>query len=65
MSRRRPDGVRINRGIVKNSGFVTDEEIGLKNRHPICRDRRQADLGSSPVEAAALFSKLRRHSESV
>ena len=62
---RRPDGVRINRGIAKNFGFVTDKEIGLRNWRPICRDRGQADLGSSPMDATALFTELRRYSESV
>ena len=57
--------MRINRGIVKNSGFVTDKEIGLKIWRPICRDRGQADLGSSSMIATALFTELRRYSESV
>src|SRR3990172_5398308 len=56
---RRPNGARINRGPTKNSGFVTDKEIGLKNWHPICRYRGQADLGSTSVKAATLLTELR------
>lgn len=55
--------MRINRGIVKNSGLVTDKEIGLKNWHPICRDRGQADLGSSSMIAATLLTDLGHWSE--
>lgn len=57
--------MRISRKPSKNLALGIGQEKLLKNWHPICRDRRQAYLGSSSMIAAALFTELRRYSENV